>query len=58
MLARPYVGSYSGENGTNLFPNHGFLHYPNQLKYFLVSIIDMPTIKYGQNLECIMDKAK
>ena len=59
MLPRPYVVSYSGEKG------HQFLHKPWILaldksveKFIHVSINDMPTIKYWQHLESIMDKAK
>ena len=59
MLTRPYVGSYSGEKG------HQFLHKPWILAlaklvetFILVSIYDMPTIKYWQNLGSNMDKAK
>ena len=59
MLPRPYVGGYSGEKG------HHFLHKPWILAlyksvetFIMVSISDMPTIKYWQNLASIMDKAK
>ena len=59
MLPRPYVGIYSVEKG------HQFLHKPWILvlaksveTLIMVSIIDMPTIKYWQNLGSIMDKAK
>ena len=57
MLPRPYVGRYSGEKG------HLFLHKPWILALaksvetlIMVSIGDMPTIKYWQNLGSIMDK--
>ena len=53
------MGSYSGEKG------HQFLHKPWMLAlaksvetFIMVSISDMPTIKYCQNLGSIMDKAK
>ena len=59
MLPRPYVGSDSGEKG------HQFLHKPwiialakSVETFILVSIYDMPTIKYWQNLGSTMDKAK
>ena len=59
MAPRPYVGSYSGEKG------HQFLHKPWILalaksvqKCILVSIYDMPNIKYCQNLVRNMDKEK
>ena len=46
MLPRPYVGIYSGEK------RHQFLHEPwilalsKSVESFLVSISDMPTIKF------------
>ena len=53
------MGSYSGEKG------HQFLHEPWILALdlsvetsFLVSISEMTTIEYWQNLESIMDNAK
>ena len=59
MVPRPYVGSYSGEKG------HTFLHKPWILAlaksvetFIFVSINDMLTIKYWQNLGSNMDKAK
>ena len=59
MLPRPFVGSYSGEKG------HQFLHKPwifalakSVEKFIMVSISDMPTIKYWQNLGSTMNKAK
>ena len=59
ILPRPYVGSYSFEKG------HQFLHKPwiialvkSVETFFMVSISDMPTIKYWKNLESMMDKAK
>ena len=59
MLPRPYVGSYSGEKG------HQFLYKPCILAlaksvetFIMISISDMPTIKYWQNIGSIMDKAK
>ena len=59
MLPRPYVGSYLREKG------HQFLHKPWILAlsklvetFIFVSINDMPTIKYWQNLGITMDKSK
>ena len=59
MLPRPYVGSYFSEKG------HQFLHKPWILAlsksvetFILVSVSDMPTIKYWQNLGKTMKKAK
>ena len=59
MLPRPYMGSYSGGKG------HQFLHKPwiialakSVETFSMVSISDMPTIKYWQNLGSITDKSK
>ena len=59
MLPRPYVGGYSGEK------SHQFLQKPcipvlaKSVETFIhVSINDMPTIKYWQNLGWTMEKAK
>ena len=49
MLPRPYVGSYSSERG----------HQTKSLETFVpISISDMPTIKYCQNLGTMMDTEK
>ena len=57
MLPRPYMGSYPGEKG------HQFLQKPwivvldkSVGMCFMVSIIDMPAIKYWQKLGSMMDK--
>ena len=59
MLPRPYVGNNLGEKG------HKFLHKPWTLAlaksvetFIFVSISDMPTIKYWQNLGRTMEKSK
>ena len=59
MLPRPYVGSHSGKK------SHQFLQKPRILAlsksvetFIMISISDMPTIKYWQNLAIIMDKSK
>ena len=51
--------SYTGEKG------HQFLHKISSIKlaksveiFFIVSISDMPTIKYWQNLGIMIDKSK
>ena len=56
MLPRPYVESYSGEKG------HQCLHEPWILElaksvetFFMVSISDIPSIKYWKILESMMD---
>ena len=58
MLPCPYVGSYFSEKG------HQFLHKPWILElaksvetFILVSIYDIPTIKYWKNLGSTMEKA-
>ena len=50
-------GNIQAKRVTNSCANHEFLHQPNQMKFLLVSISYMPTIKYWQNWENIMDKA-
>ena len=59
MLPRPYVGSYSFEK------DHQFLHKPWIISlvksveiFIMVSISDIPTIKYWQNLGSIMNEAE
>ena len=59
MLPRPYAGSYSGGK------DRQFLHKPWILalaksveNFIMVSISDMPTIKYWKLLGIIMDKAQ
>ena len=59
MLTRLYVGSYSGEMG------HQFLQEPLILAlsksaetFIMVSISDMPTVQYWQNLGSMLDKSK
>ena len=59
MLPRPYVGSYSGEKGHHFLQKPWILALVKLVETFiLVSIYDMPTIKYWQNLGSNMDKAK
>ena len=58
MLPRPYVGSYSGAKGHQYFHKPWILSLSKSVETFImVSISDMPTIKYWQNLESIMDKS-
>ena len=59
MLPPPVVGKFPGEKG------HQFLHESWILALakwvetsFMVSISDMPTIKYWKNLGSMMDKVK
>ena len=59
MLPRPYHGSYSGEKGHEFLQQTWIIALAKSVETFLfVSISDMPTIKYWQNLEKIMDTAK
>ena len=58
LLQRPYVGSYSGEKVHQFFHKQWILALAKSVETFImVSISDMPTIKYWQNLESIMDKS-
>ena len=59
MLPHPFVGSYKCEKG------HRFLQEPWTIalaksveNFIMLSISDMTTLKYWQNLGSIMDKAK
>ena len=59
MSPHPYVGSYSGEKGHQFLYKPWILALSKSVETFLmVSISDMPTIKYWQNLGTTMDKAK
>ena len=59
MLPRPYVGSYSGEKGHQISQQPWIISLAKSVETFIiVSISEMPTIKYCQNLERTTDKAK
>ena len=59
MLPRQYVGSYLGEKGHLLLHRPWIIVLAKSVENFIfVSISDMPTIKYWQNLGSTMDKAK
>ena len=59
MLPRPYVGSYSGQKGHEILQQPWILALAKSVETFIiVSIYEMPTIKYWQNLGSTMDKAK
>ena len=59
MLTCPYVGSYDGEKGNILFKGKWILQLGKLIYIFaLVSISDLPIIKYRKILEKCMDKAK
>ena len=59
MLPRPYVGSYFSEQGHQIFHKPWIIALSKSIETFVeVSMIEIPTIKYWQNLGSIMDKAK
>ena len=59
MLPRPYVGSYSGEKGHQILQQPWILALTKSVETFIeVSVGDMLTIKYWQNLGRIMNQAK
>ena len=59
MLPRPYVGSYSGEKGHQILQQSCIIALAKLIETFIeVSIIEMPTIKYWQNLGRKMNEAK
>ena len=50
MLPRPYVGSYSGEKGHQFWHKPWIISLAKSVETFImVSISDMPTIKYWKN---------
>ena len=59
MLPRPYLGSYPGEKVQNIMQQSWIIALAKSVETFIiVSISEMSTIKYWQNLERTMDKAK
>ena len=59
MLPRPYVESYSGEKGHQILQKPWIIALAKSIETFIeVSMIEMPTIKYWQNLGRIMNQAK
>ena len=59
MLPSPYVGSYSGEKGHESFQQPWIIASAKSVETFIeVSMSEMPTMKYWQNLGSTMDKAK
>ena len=59
MLPRPYVGSYSGEKGHQILQQPWIIALAKSIETFIiVSMIEMPTIKYWQNLGRIMNQVK
>ena len=59
MLPRPYVGSYSGQKGHKNLQQPWIIVIAKSVETFImVSISDMPTIKYWKILGRNMDKEK
>ena len=59
MLPRPNLGSYSGEKGYQIFQQPWIIASSKSNETFIeVSMIEMITIKYWQNLGRIMNQAK
>ena len=59
MLPRPYLGSYSGEKGHKIMQQSWIIALAKSVETFiLVSICEMPTIKYCQNLKKLWIKQK
>ena len=59
MLPRPYVGSYSGQNGHENFQQPWIIALAKSVETFIeVPMGEMPTIKYQQNLGRITNQAK
>ena len=59
MLPRPYVGSYLGEKGHQFWQGSWIIALAKSVETFVVvSISDIPSVKYWQNLGNILDTAK
>ena len=59
MLPRPYVGSYSGEKGHEILQQPWIIALSKSVETFIeVSMSEMATMKYWQNLGSIMNQAK
>ena len=59
MLPSPYVGSYSGEKGHQILQQPWIIALAKLIETFIeVPMIEMPTIKYWQNLGRIMNESK
>ena len=59
MLPHPYVGSYSGEKGHQIFQQPWIIELAKSIDTFIIfSMVEMPTIKYWHNLGRIMKEAK
>ena len=59
MLPRPYVRSYSGEKGHHILQQRWIIALAKSIEtIIIVSMIEMPTIKYWHNLGRILNEAK
>ena len=59
MLPCPYVGRYSGQKGQKNLQQPWILALAKSAETFIIlSIYEMPTVKYWQNLGRIMEEAK
>ena len=59
MLPRPYVGRYSGEKVHQILQQPWIISLAKSIEIFIiVSIYEMTTVKYWQNLGRIMEEAK
>ena len=59
MLQHPYVGRYSGEKGHQILQQPWIIALAKSIETFIiVSIYEMPTVKYWQYLGRIMEEAK
>ena len=57
-MPRPYMGSYSGEKGRQILQQPWIIELAKSTETFIiVSVYEMPTLKYWQNLERIMEEA-
>ena len=58
MLPRPYVGSYPDEKGHQFFYKRWIIALAKSIEKIMVSISDMSTIKYWQNLGSMTENSK
>ena len=59
ILPYPYVGSYSGEKFHQFFQKNWIIALSRSVETFvIVSISDMSSVKYWQNLGKVLDTAK
>ena len=59
VLPRPYVGIYSGEKFHQFLPDPWIIALEKYVEHFVtVSISDIPSVKYCQNLGKVLDTEK